>query len=408
MTADPPRNPGNTTRGIPPHLIRFADRPGSTRLSFRRGVTYRGTLTAGASGTAADPIRLTSDPKWGSGEAIISGAERITAAWEPVTDTARHGLPPAASGRVWKTALPKGSQPMLLWITGTDGSPRRLPIAREPNWGVSDPYRIGSEWWRWEGTAIDYPALTGTDTAHLKGADPGAFVGATVWTDPPIAEFSWNPPEPSVVKAYDPAAGKLTFTVNHGSKYPKTGSRYFLENLPRFLDTAGEWLYRADGPTAGTLYLWAPDGNNPGGATVEVARRPVVLDIAGQSHIAVRGLTLRGGNAPDPSQFNSRREGFNTDKPWLTDDLGAIRLRGNVSGITVANCRIADTAVGITYAPAGTATCWTASGSRTPPSTTSTRPRSRWLPGRSGETPRWAASAASACSETASARSGSG
>jgi hypothetical protein len=139
---------------------------------------------------------------------------------------------------------------------------------------------------------------------------------------------------------------------NHPGKYPKQGSRYYLENLPRFLDEAGEWLYRADGPHADTLYMWAPDGQTPSQQIIEIARRWVILDLANQSNIAVTGLTLRGGNAPDPSYFNSRREGFNTDKSWLTEDMGAIRLRGNVSGVTIANCRIDNSAVGITYSPA--------------------------------------------------------
>jgi hypothetical protein len=326
-------------------------RKGIDMFVFKRGVIYRGTLAAQQSGTAGAPIRLTSDPKWGTGEAVVSGAERVSGTWQTVNDPAQHGLPPVAAGKVWMTKLPAGQQPMLLWVVNGKGVPRRLPIAREPNWRVSDPYRLGSEWWRWQSTAIDHPKLTGTDAEHLKSAGASAYVGATVWTDPPTAEFSWNPPEPSVVTAHDAATGTLTFMSNHPSKYPKTGSRYFLENLPRFLDEAGEWLYRADGPNAGTLYLWAPDGQSPNKQTIEIARRNVVLDISGQSHIAVSGLTFRGGNAPDPSFYNSRREGFNLDKGSLTDDLGAIRLRGNVNDVTIANCRIEKTTVGITYAP---------------------------------------------------------
>jgi len=321
---------------------------------FKRGVVYRGALKAGASGTANAPIRLTSDPKWGRGEATISGAERVAGGWEVVTDTAAHGLPPVASGKVWMTKLPAGTQPTLLWVVGADGAYRRLPIAREPNWRVSDPYRLGSEWWRWQKTAIDHPILTGTDAQNLKATNPDAYVGATVWSDPPTAEFSWDAPAPSVVKSYDPATSTLTFTSNHPGKYPKQGSRYYLENLPGFLDEAGEWIYRAEGPHAGTLYLWAPDGQNPNADRVEVARRWIILDIANQSNIAVSGLSFRGGNAPDPSYFNSRREGFNYDKGWLSEDMGAIRLHGNVSGVTVANCKVMDTALGITSNPAKT------------------------------------------------------
>ena len=40
---------------------------------FKRGVVYRGSLVAKESGRPDDPIRLTSDPSWGSGEASLYG-----------------------------------------------------------------------------------------------------------------------------------------------------------------------------------------------------------------------------------------------------------------------------------------------------------------------------------------------
>jgi hypothetical protein len=40
---------------------------------FKRGVVYRGVLNAKESGEPNNPIRLTSDPNWGDGEACIVG-----------------------------------------------------------------------------------------------------------------------------------------------------------------------------------------------------------------------------------------------------------------------------------------------------------------------------------------------
>ena len=48
---------------------------------FRRGATYRGVLVAKESGAAGDPIRLTSDPSWGEGEAVICGSVQLTGGW---------------------------------------------------------------------------------------------------------------------------------------------------------------------------------------------------------------------------------------------------------------------------------------------------------------------------------------
>jgi hypothetical protein len=45
---------------------------------FKRGVVYRGELVARESGRPGDPIRLTSDPAWGEGEAVIVGSEHVT------------------------------------------------------------------------------------------------------------------------------------------------------------------------------------------------------------------------------------------------------------------------------------------------------------------------------------------
>src|SRR6185295_5074669 len=44
---------------------------------FKRGVTYRGRLAVKEAGRAGGPIRLTSDPAWGRGDAVICGSERV-------------------------------------------------------------------------------------------------------------------------------------------------------------------------------------------------------------------------------------------------------------------------------------------------------------------------------------------
>ncbi len=48
---------------------------------FKRGVIYRGNMVARESGKPGDPIRLTSDPSWGAGDAVISGSE-VVSGWK--------------------------------------------------------------------------------------------------------------------------------------------------------------------------------------------------------------------------------------------------------------------------------------------------------------------------------------
>src|SRR3954468_16794935 len=53
-----------------------ADATGDTYV-FKRGVAYRGRLVVKKSGHEEEPIRLTSDPGWGTGEAILCGSEMV-------------------------------------------------------------------------------------------------------------------------------------------------------------------------------------------------------------------------------------------------------------------------------------------------------------------------------------------
>ena len=72
---------------------------------FRRGVTYRGSLLGRIEGTAQRPIILTSDPGWGTGEAVIAGSELVTG-WRRGADNP--AIPDAAAPSATPTANPSG------------------------------------------------------------------------------------------------------------------------------------------------------------------------------------------------------------------------------------------------------------------------------------------------------------
>ncbi len=63
---------------------------------FKRGVIYRGSLNAKESGEPGNPVRLTSDPSWGSGEACIYGSVPFTSGW--IQADAIHGPQHSRSG----------------------------------------------------------------------------------------------------------------------------------------------------------------------------------------------------------------------------------------------------------------------------------------------------------------------
>ena len=60
---------------------------------FKGGITYRGTLTARESGQPGNPIRLTRDPGWGTGDATFNGSLPIKGGWKMATAADAPGIP---------------------------------------------------------------------------------------------------------------------------------------------------------------------------------------------------------------------------------------------------------------------------------------------------------------------------
>ncbi|NQT03808.1 MAG: hypothetical protein HQ580_17405, partial [Planctomycetes bacterium] len=107
---------------------------------FKRGVYYRGTMNALESGKKRNPIRLTSDPAWGTGEAVISGGYRITGGWKKGAEN--KDIPEAE--KIWYIDL--DFAPRTVYLVEPSGryaskndKITRIPLARMPNWKVSDP-----------------------------------------------------------------------------------------------------------------------------------------------------------------------------------------------------------------------------------------------------------------------------
>lgn len=146
---------------------------------FKRGVIYRGRLVGSGSGTAEQPIRLTSDPAWGAGEAVISAAFGVHGGWQrvPVEAAQRLGFPASSQAGLWAAALPGEEIPRALWVLAADGSRQRLPLARWPNWRIEHPYNHFTQWLRVEKVEAGFPRAT----IHAPRCWP-------VWTRRPSTE----------------------------------------------------------------------------------------------------------------------------------------------------------------------------------------------------------------------------
>ena len=301
---------------------------------FKRGSVYRGALVARESGKPGDPIRLTSDPSWGQGEAVICGSVKV-GAWKK--GAGRPDIPEPA--KVWYADL--DFAPRCVWRVEKDGSVVRIPLARTPNWKVSDLDDVKSEWWHWDCKGVKpFDNFTetggrklnlGVDTAHLTGT-ADYYRDAILWT-----EHGWvsGAPYQVRVEAVDTEKRGLGF----GGRWGAAGGykivkfcRYFLEDKPQYLDDPeGEFWFDKKGQ-GGRLYLRLPDGVDPASTAIEAARHLNLIDSDGLSHVHVTGLTFRFTNV----YWKLDGVPYNDGKAL---DTACIRLYGPGKDIRVANCR---------------------------------------------------------------------
>jgi hypothetical protein len=316
---------------------------------FKRGVYYRGTMIALESGRKGNPIRLTSDPAWGTGQAVVSGGYRIKGGWKKGAENKDIPEPE----KVWYIDL--DFAPRTVYLVEPSGRAAskndkitRIPLARMPNWKVSDPEDVKSEWWCWDNPGHPYFNLTmkaenserilamGKDTKNITGPKE-LYMGAIIW-----AEFGWvdGTPYPSYVQGFDAEKRALGFEGYLGSATSRIISRnhrYYLEDKAQYLDDPeGEYWFEKKG-TGGRLHIILPNEQNPNTVVIEAGRQATLMDLTGHEHIVVSGLTFRFTNVSWDL----------TEIPWkysqkfrLKEHIypACIRVWGPAKDITVANC----------------------------------------------------------------------
>lgn len=320
-----------------PHAAgKAADCKGVHTYVFKQGVEYRGALEATESGTAEAPIVLTRDPSWGEGPATICGAETVTG-WQRGADNRL--IPEAAT--VWYVDLDWA--PRNVWTVAADGAVTRVALARTPNWTVSDPDDLQSEWWTWQNPKKpfdNYSTVNGQrrhlafDKEHINDSRPQEYYeGAIVWT---TKGWVMGSPFPARVLAVDRENGSLTFPGQWGggpSYKIIRGCRYYLEDKPQYLDSPGEFWFdkRGDG---GRLYLRLPGDADPNRTRVEVARRIRMIDSRGMSHVRISGLTFRFSN----TYWNLTAAPYWVSHESVDSEPGCVRLLGSGTDIAVTHC----------------------------------------------------------------------
>lgn len=313
---------------------------------FKRGVTYRGAIALNGGGKAGKPLRLTSDPTWGDGEAVWAGSDLVTD-WKRLT--AHDRIPDPQ--QVYVADL--DFAPRNLWLVrGADI--QRIPLARTPNWEVETLDDVKSQWWYFDNPGQPHfqkievgghNRFLGVDTRNLT-EDADYYAGATVWN-----EYGWvmGTPYPAKVVKFFPEKPGFALEGQWGNgtgnyQLPRY-SRYYLEDLPQFLDDPkGEFWFEKSG-TGGRLYLRFPKGTAPDDVRVEAARHLTLIDAKAANHVEVSGITFRFTNV----DWNLPATPF--ENAMTTP--GVFRLEGSGNGITIANNRFEHVNMPIMIIPRG-------------------------------------------------------
>jgi hypothetical protein len=268
---------------------------------FKRGVTYRGAIDMPRGATR---VRLTSDPTWGEGEAVWTGARRV-ATWTPLAEVDQLGKAAAIPDprHVWVAEL--DFLPRNVWRIDTDGNIHRLPLAREPDWVVEDKADVKRGWFEFDNPGRphfqrvkvgEHEMFLGTDTKNLT-RDPDFYDGAYVWT-----EYGWvmGTPYPTRIAAFFPDQRAIAINGQWGpaagTRHLPRHSRYFLEDKPHYLDDpTGEFWFDRVGD-GGRLFVRLPADVDPRREPIEVARHSTLIDSRGADYVEISGLTFRFTN----------------------------------------------------------------------------------------------------------------
>jgi len=313
---------------------------------FKGGVYYRiiregpeAFLRADDSGKPGYPVRLTSDPDWGNGEAVIAGSKAIAGVWQKATAddvpermnpdniwfidiemprAPQIQVPPSVRQNFKVPGVGRNMTDMILFEVAPNGDIQDLHIASDAGWNMTNRNFAMHHWNQWDGEKDMHDEngeedIQGYDDA-LVGLDPDYFDGGTLWS-----QYGWiiGTPSPYIIKPgdYNPENGIL---AHRNMAHPThKGTRYLIENLPQFLDKPGEYYYDEDYRNeSGRLFLRLPNDRDPNKSQIEMATAWNSILIHNQQHIEISGLTFR---------FNGRNG-------------AAIDIAKNSSNIAIKNC----------------------------------------------------------------------
>lgn len=289
---------------------------------------YREAVNPAVDGTSQDPVVYMAEE--GPGTVHIRGSvSSRTLEWRPLTSNAiglPDGVDPAkiyyADLSTWKLT----QAPRFLALVDDSGNVLgKLPLAREPDFKISEAWKQHEFWWSADGGASKSscdPATNAnsdcdrasrsmtyltdrSDDLSPEGIEKGNLtslgdlIGATlVAIDTVEGHYVYR----RTIVSQDIQSGRIGVDrkceFDEGSNDPGLGwgTKYYVEGQVNLLDTPGEWWYDT---ASGLIYLWPVDEGNPGSQNIEISVRENGFRLSHRSNIHLEGLALQffNGNA---------------------------------------------------------------------------------------------------------------
>ena len=254
------------------HAVSVMD-PGD--ICYLRGGTYRETVDlSGVTGASGNPITLT---RYQDEEVILSGTLPITSNWT------QH------NGNIFKTTLSED-----VWQLFVDG--KHMTLARFPNalafsdevWERTTARRMKDSEQSTNGSIVDAPTEGAVETLAGAGVSFDGCVG--------VFNFGNFATSAGVVSSHTAGSGNFDYSPPVNT-FKVNSDAYFFEGGVNaaelvMLDSAEEWAY--DESTR-ELYLWADDGLDPSGRTIEGKRQTYFFEgDSSTRHITVDGMKFFG------------------------------------------------------------------------------------------------------------------